>query len=741
MRTADTVARLGGDEFAVLLEDTDTESARDIAGRIQDAMAPPAFVQGHELSIRTSIGVAPAEASARTSDVLREADIAMYAAKRDGKDRCRIFSPEMRSSVITRMQLQAELNEALTLEQFVLHYQPVIQQQTGRLEAVETLLRWNHPQRGLLQPADFISLAEDTGLIVPLGVWVTKEATRQAKALQEALDIRLSVSVHLSAQQLTSDIVGMVSGALAESQLDPGDLTLEIAEMSLIAEEDVMVTQLQALRALGVRIAIDNFGYGYSSPGYLRRLPVDILKIDRSFIDRITDGREASALTEAIINLARTLGLRTIAEGIETAEQAQALQDFGCHSAQGYHFYPPLPAEQLLGFHHSRTMPAATMGVVVLKPAIRAGQWMTFAERLRSQPASRLTGDKVTTLAELTGIDAMELQRLVLPELKKLGVVDYVENTHGDLVSVEEYLGIGGSLLTFAARLFEALGPSCEQRATVMSGQLAAHAPMTERDHLDAPIGTGFDEPTARKAMNAASSVRLIKRQRSTELRTNIIYNEHVWSTTNIVSIAGFLQNLPSDERGVILGLVSEAGQRPGVAIDKLATKSSSGMLKAAKSVGLIDSVTVQGATQHQTYAFSPLMEQSLAASDQTDALHERKLFVAHILFGHEFGHASTGRIRDPVWLVDRLLKRGKVGPATAITNDYAMPEAYGIVRVERRLDTMSTLHVVKKDVINDSLSFLTRTLGSGTTTADEQASRICGYLPEFTFLKKSVAA
>jgi EAL domain-containing protein (putative c-di-GMP-specific phosphodiesterase class I) len=272
----------------------------------------------------------------------------MYAAKRDGKGRCRVFSDDMRSSVITRTQLQTELNDALALEQFVLHYQPVINQQSGRLEAVEALLRWNHPERGLLPLANFIGLAEESGLIVPLGAWVTKEATRQAKALQNDLAIRLSVSVHLSPQQLTSDIVSMVRSALTESQLDPQDLVLEIAESCLMTPKDLVITQLQALRGLGVRIAIDDFGNGYSSRGSLRRLPVDILKIDRSFADRITDGPQASALTEAIINLACTLDLRTIAEGIETLEQAQALRGLGCHSAQGHYFCPPLAPEQLL---------------------------------------------------------------------------------------------------------------------------------------------------------------------------------------------------------------------------------------------------------------------------------------------------------------------------------------------------------------------------------------------------------
>ncbi|MGH3666437.1 MAG: putative bifunctional diguanylate cyclase/phosphodiesterase, partial [Egibacteraceae bacterium] len=347
VRTADTVARLGGDEFAVLLENTGVEGAREIAGRIEDAMRAPVTLHGNKLSVRASIGIAPAESATRPLDVLRDADIAMYAAKRDGKGRCRVFNPDMRSSLVTRIHLQAELNDALARDQFVLHYQPVVDQRTGRLEAVEALVRWNHPERGLLLPADFIPVAEETGLIVPLGAWVTKEATRQAKALQDDLGGPLSVSVNLSPQQLSSDVVSMVHNALVESQLDPKDLVLEITETCLINQEDVIVTNLQALRALGLRVAIDDFGTGYSSLAYLRRLPIDILKIDRSFINCITDGPERAALTEAIIRLARILDLHTIAEGIETPGQAQALQDFGCHSAQGYYYCRPLAAEQL----------------------------------------------------------------------------------------------------------------------------------------------------------------------------------------------------------------------------------------------------------------------------------------------------------------------------------------------------------------------------------------------------------
>ena len=359
VRPADTVARLGGDEFAVLLEDSGIDDARAIAERIQNAMRAPMSLQGNEICVGGSIGIASAATSTRSSDVLGDADIAMYVAKREGKGRCRVFTTDMRSSVVTRLQLQAELHDALAREQFVLHYQPVVDQQIGTIVAVEALVRWNHPVRGLLPPADFIPLAERTGLIAALGAWVMKEATRQVKALQHDVGGLLAVTVNVSPQQLEADLVGMVKAALEQSRLDPRDLVLEITETCLMSKEEAVVAQLHALRRLGVRIAIDDFGTGYSSLAYLRQLPIDILKIDRSFVDCITDGPAHSAVAETIINLARTLRLRTVAEGIETPGQAKALQDLGCHTGQGYYLGEPLPADHLLRHlrHHRRPLP------------------------------------------------------------------------------------------------------------------------------------------------------------------------------------------------------------------------------------------------------------------------------------------------------------------------------------------------------------------------------------------------
>jgi EAL domain-containing protein (putative c-di-GMP-specific phosphodiesterase class I) len=308
----------------------------------------PVLLQGKQHIIRSSIGIALASPGARPEDVVRDADIAMYTAKREGKGSSRVFTADMRSSVITRMELKAELTEALEREQFVVHYQPVIALDTGELQGLEALVRWEHPVRGLLPPAEFIPLAEETGQIVRLGAWVTMAAVCRAKALQEELDARFSISVNLSSGQLSSDVVSMVRDALVASRLDPSDLVLEVTETSLIRQDDANVDKLEALRALGVRIALDDFGTGYSSLGYLQRLPIDILKIDRSFVQCTTDGVEESALAHAIVKLGETLQLGTVGEGIETADQAQALRRFGCHSGQGYFFSKPLSADELL---------------------------------------------------------------------------------------------------------------------------------------------------------------------------------------------------------------------------------------------------------------------------------------------------------------------------------------------------------------------------------------------------------
>jgi diguanylate cyclase (GGDEF)-like protein/PAS domain S-box-containing protein len=348
VRPSDTVARLGGDEFALLLEHTEQEGANVVSERILTALQEPVSLQSKDVFPHASIGVAVAEESPKPDDLLRNADIAMYAAKRQGKNSFRAFQKSMLSSVVTRLELKAELKRAIENREFVLHYQPLIDLETGNIDKVEALIRWDHPDRGLVPPADFIPLAEETGQIVPLGAWVIREATRQAKTLEQSFGRPISVSVNLSARQLDSNIVDQVRDALLRSQLEPGNLVLEITETTLMSQEETIMSRVEELRKLGVRIAIDDFGTGYSSLGYLKQLPIDIIKVDRTFVSCITDGPEESALAHAIIKLAHIFNLEAVGEGIETAEQAEALRELGCHTGQGFYFCRPINAAELM---------------------------------------------------------------------------------------------------------------------------------------------------------------------------------------------------------------------------------------------------------------------------------------------------------------------------------------------------------------------------------------------------------
>jgi len=352
VRPSDTVARLGGDEFALLLEDTPPEGARRVAERILAALQEPIALQTKEVFAQASVGIAVAEGASKL-DLLGNADLAMYAAKRDGKNSYRVFETSMLSSLVSRQEMKAELQSAIDNGEFILHYQPMVDLKTGSVDKVEALIRWNHPERGLVPPADFIGLAEETGLIVPLGAWVIGEATRQASNLRRAFGRPISVSVNLSARQLDSSIVSQVKDALLRSQLEPGYLVLEITETTLMSQEETILTRMKELRALGVRIAIDDFGTGYSSLGYIKQLPIDIVKIDRTFVSRITNDPEEYALAQAIVKLAHIFRLESVAEGIETAEQAEILTRFGCHFGQGFHFCRPLEAGDLMDWTHA----------------------------------------------------------------------------------------------------------------------------------------------------------------------------------------------------------------------------------------------------------------------------------------------------------------------------------------------------------------------------------------------------
>ena len=348
VRPADTVARFGGDEFAVLCEDVATEEDVDhIVGRITEALRDPVVVDGRDLMAAASIGVAVArDAAVPPEQLLREADAAMYRAKESGRSHER-FDDDMRSAALRRLEIEAELHRALRRGELVLHYQPVHSlQRRNELLGFEALVRWNHPERGLLAPAEFIDAAEDTGLIIPLGAWVLREALRQLGefSLGSERHAGLTISVNVSARQLAdATFPRVVREALAETGVPPTKLCLEITESSLMEDRWGAATRLGELKALGVRLAVDDFGTGYSSLSYLSRFPVDVLKIDRSFIARMTGEPQNRRIVAAVLGLARGMGLEAVAEGVEELTHAETLAALGCDSAQGFAFSPPRP--------------------------------------------------------------------------------------------------------------------------------------------------------------------------------------------------------------------------------------------------------------------------------------------------------------------------------------------------------------------------------------------------------------
>jgi diguanylate cyclase (GGDEF)-like protein/PAS domain S-box-containing protein len=353
LRPEDTLARLGGDEFAILLEHVDDSSAAQrVAERIGEALRAPFKLHGREVFVQVSIGVAVSPGPLHSGEeLLRNADVAMYVAKAGGKGQHRVFEIGMQAEVLERAELERDLHQALARDEFCLHYQPIIDLTTNRVTAIEALLRWDRPQRGLVPPLGFIPLLEETGLIVPVGAWVLEEACRTARKLQDRFqgDPPLTVNVNLSVKELLHpDVVESVMRALEKTRLSPKALVLEITESVLMTDAHETRDKLVRLKSLGLRLAIDDFGTGYSSLGYLRNFPVDILKIDKSFIDGVGGGTfEESALARAIISLGDTLGLPTVAEGLERHEQLSELTQLGCRAGQGFLFAKPLDPEAL----------------------------------------------------------------------------------------------------------------------------------------------------------------------------------------------------------------------------------------------------------------------------------------------------------------------------------------------------------------------------------------------------------
>ncbi|MFP5317674.1 MAG: EAL domain-containing protein [Acidimicrobiia bacterium] len=345
VRPQDTVARLGGDEFAILLEGADEERARKVADRVLAAMAPSFELEGQQVNARTSVGVAVATGDAvDASDLLSRADAAMYVAKARGKGQYKLFEPSMRVAAVERVTIRNDLQWAVQSDEMDAYYQPLIDLRSGGVVGFEAVLRWRHPVRGLLSPAEFIEVAEDSGLIVPIGAWTLRQACREGRRLQRSHPERppFGMSVNVSTRQLQHPrLLQEVEVALAESGFDPTLLTLEITESATVHDTEATIRKLEELKALGLRLAIDDFGTGYSSLSYLRRFPVDQLKIDRSFVSGLGRDDQDTAIVTSVISLAHALGLEAVAEGVETMEQLEALTVLGCDLAQGYNWRRP----------------------------------------------------------------------------------------------------------------------------------------------------------------------------------------------------------------------------------------------------------------------------------------------------------------------------------------------------------------------------------------------------------------
>ncbi|MEZ5137600.1 MAG: EAL domain-containing protein [Acidimicrobiales bacterium] len=347
----DLAARLGGDEFAVLVVDaTDQAGVVALAERVLDLIAQPYRIQGRDIRVTASIGIAFADEDGVDAEVLlRSADVAMYLAKDRGKNRYAVFEAHMHTSVFERLELKADLVRAIDDGQLRCHYQPIVSLQTGRITGVEALVRWEHPTRGFLSPDAFIPLAEDTGLVVPLGRWVMREACQQLRAWQLRLPARstLTMSINLSVRQLMHEqIIDEVRSAIEDAGLDPSTVTMEITETTLMHDTEMTRERLAELRNIGVSLAVDDFGTGYSSLQYVQRFPIDVIKIDRSFVTGLGTNPGDGAVVQSMIELSQRLGVHTVAEGIDRPEQVTLLQSLGADLGQGYLFSKPVPAEQ-----------------------------------------------------------------------------------------------------------------------------------------------------------------------------------------------------------------------------------------------------------------------------------------------------------------------------------------------------------------------------------------------------------
>lgn len=347
LRPGDIAARLGGDEFTILLDEiSDIGDATRIAERLQEEITRPFTLAGHELFPSSSIGIALSSPNyEHGEDLLRDADTAMYRAKSQGRALHAVFDEAMHAHALSLLRLETELRRALERENFLVYYQPIVDLPSGDLKGFEALIRWKHPERGMISPGDFIPLAEDTGLIIPLDHLVLREACTQVRHWQKAFSLPLTISVNLSSKQFAQpDLVAQIEGTLASTGLPANTLKLEITEGVLMDNPETAATMLHQLRKLGIRLSIDDFGTGYSSLSYLHRFPLDTLKVDQSFVRRMNEEGENAEIVRTIVALARNLNMDVIAEGIETRAQMEQLREMQCESGQGYYFSRPLPA-------------------------------------------------------------------------------------------------------------------------------------------------------------------------------------------------------------------------------------------------------------------------------------------------------------------------------------------------------------------------------------------------------------
>ena len=352
VRLSDTVGRLGGDEFVVLLEDVQGKSDYlEVVERIQQSLSEPTTLEGKKVFISTSIGIVLGdERYKKAEDILRDADIAMYQAKSLGRGRYEVFEPSMLVKVTSRSQVETELWKALENNEFVVHYQPILNIESKQIIGFEALVRWQHPARGLLLPAEFIPIAEEIGLIVPMGYWILDEACRQISVWHNKYpaDPPLTVNVNLSARQCAQpDLTNKIEEILQKYELDPSSLKLELTESLVIEDSESTSAMLSQLRNMGIQIQVDDFDTGYSSLGYLQNFPIDALKIDHTFINQLGSNESSQEIIRTILSLAQNLGIKVIAEGVETNDQLSKLQEMDCEYFQGFLFAKPAACNEI----------------------------------------------------------------------------------------------------------------------------------------------------------------------------------------------------------------------------------------------------------------------------------------------------------------------------------------------------------------------------------------------------------